>query len=65
MNKTAVIASVVIGVASFLFARPFIPDDKEFGIWIFCSSLVLLHIKPELMSNLHKSDDREKKEEDT
>ena len=65
VNKTAVIVSVIIGVVSFLFAHPFIPDEEEFGIWIFCSSLVLLHIKPELMGNLYKPDDGEKKEEDT
>ena len=62
MNKTAVVVSIVISLGMFFFCAPFVHPAarEEFGLGVFILFLILFHIRPKLMGNLHKSDDGEK-----
>ena len=66
VNKTAVVFSIIVSLGMFLFCAPFVHPAarEEFGIGVFILFLILFHIRPKLMGNLHKPDDGEK-EEDT
>ena len=50
----------------FFFCAPFVHPAvrEEFGIAVFILFLILFHVRPKLMGNLHKPDEGEK-EEDT
>ena len=66
VNKTAVVFSIVVSLGMFFFCAPFVHPAarEEFGIGVFILFLILFHIRPKLMGNLHKPDDGER-EEDT
>ena len=64
VNKTAVGVSFVLGLAPFTIYGQQVLYGKEYptAIGVFLLSLVIFHIKPELMGNLYKPDDGEKEE---
>ena len=65
VNKTAVVFSTVVSLGMFFFCAPFVHPAarEEFGIGVFILFLILFHIRPKLMGNLHKPDDGEREED--
>jgi len=74
INKRAILISAAIGVALYFITEPFFgwgfwnngkpADATQFGIGGFIICSVVLHIKPDLMGKLNKSDDEEEKPSD-
>ena len=67
LNKKDILIAAAVGVAIRFISEPFLKgwhteDDAigfGFGSFILCA--IVLHIKPELMGNLNKTDDEEEK----
>ena len=61
VNKTAVIVSGVLGLATYFISQPFLYSDARWlGLFVFNLVNLALWKKPELMGSLHKPDDEEK-----
>ena len=58
LNKRAIWVSIGLGIGAFFFGEIFVRrDNGYFGMGVFFISAVILHIKPELMGKLNKTDD--------
>ena len=74
INKRAILISAAIGVALYFISEPFfgggfidykdrLQEAPKFGFGAFIICAVALHIKPELMGKLNKSDEDDNEEE--
>ena len=63
-NKTAVIVSGVLGLATYFISQPFLYSDARWlGLFVFNLVNLTLWKKPELMGKLHKPGDGTKEED--